>query len=131
MHTSHVDVIEASHQNWASSLISANLTLPINSFLKLTTIFVVWHSADNLYKQFGPRSGLTECWPLIWNYVIWHSDGIFSCFCRRLLTFFKINFFKIFFQKHYQSVKWFGSISESLLYRSWSGSKLVAKVISR
>ena len=27
-----------------------------------------------------------------------------SCFCCRLLNFFKINFFKIYFQEHYQGV---------------------------
>ena len=40
--------------------------------------------------------------------------GNFSCFYCLLLTFFKnhmINFFKRFFQEHYQSLKWFGSIS--------------------
>ena len=35
----------------------------------------------------------------------------FSCFCCHQLTFFKIKFFKIFFQEHYQSVKQFGSQS--------------------
>ena len=30
--------------------------------------------------------------------------GNFSCFCCRLLTFFKNKFFKKFFQEHYQSV---------------------------
>ena len=45
----------------------------------------------------------------------------FSCFNCRLLTFFKINFFKKFFQEHYQSVKQF--------CQSWYGSKLFAKVI--
>ena len=35
----------------------------------------------------------------------------FSCFCCCLLTFFKISFLEKFFQKHYQSVKQFGSIS--------------------
>ena len=36
--------------------------------------------------------------------------GSFSCFCCRLLTFFKINFFKNFFKEHYViSVKLFGS----------------------
>ena len=29
----------------------------------------------------------------------------FPCFCCPLLTFFKINIFKILFQEHYQSVK--------------------------
>ena len=34
--------------------------------------------------------------------------GNFSCFWCLLLTFFKINFFKKFFQEQYQSIKWFG-----------------------
>ena len=46
------------------------------------------------------------------------------------LIFFKINFFKKFFQKHYRNVKQFGSRSGLTLCRSWSGSKLFAKVIS-
>ena len=50
---------------------------------------------------------------------------------KSLLTFFKINFFKKFFQEHYQWVKRFGSKSGPTFCRSWSGSKLFAKVISR
>ena len=38
--------------------------------------------------------------------------GNFSCFYCRLLTYFKINIFKNFFQEHYHSVKQFGSRSE-------------------
>ena len=57
--------------------------------------------------------------------------GNFSFFCCRLLTFFKINFFEKFFQEHYQSVKQFGSRSGPTLCRSWSGSKLFAKVINK
>ena len=37
--------------------------------------------------------------------------GNFSCFCCRLLTFFKMNFFEKIFQEHYQSVKRLGSRS--------------------
>ena len=37
--------------------------------------------------------------------------GNFSCFCCRLLTFFKINFFKKYFQEHFHSVKLVGSRS--------------------
>ena len=51
--------------------------------------------------------------------------------CCRLLTFFKIIFFKKFFHEHYQNVKQFGSRSEPTLCRSWSGSNLFAKIISR
>ena len=56
--------------------------------------------------------------------------GNFSCFCCRLLTFFKINFFKKFFQKHI-SVKWLGYRTELNFCQSLSGSKLIAKIISR
>ena len=35
--------------------------------------------------------------------------GNFSCSCCRLLTFFKINFFKKFFEEQYQTLKRFGS----------------------
>ena len=38
--------------------------------------------------------------------------GNFSCFCCCVKIFFKINFFKKFFQEHYQSVKWFGFKSD-------------------
>ena len=55
--------------------------------------------------------------------------GNFSCFCRLLLFFFKINIFKKFFQIHYPCVKQFGSRSGRTFCRSWSGSKLFAKVI--
>ena len=37
--------------------------------------------------------------------------GNFSCFCCRLLTFFKIILFEKFFQEHYQSDERFGSRS--------------------
>ena len=54
-------------------------------------------------------------------------------FCCRLLTFFKINFFKKIFQEHYlyQSVKLFGSRSEPTFCPSLSASKQFAKIISR
>ena len=42
----------------------------------------------------------------------------FSCSCCRLLTLFKINFFKKFFHEHYQSVKQFGSRSGPTFCRS-------------
>ena len=57
--------------------------------------------------------------------------GNYSCFCCRLLTFFKMNFFKKIFQEHYQSVKQFGSRSGPMFCQSWSGSKLFAKVMIR
>ena len=57
--------------------------------------------------------------------------GNFSCFCCRLLTFFKINFFQKFFQEHCQSVKQFGPRSGPTFWWPWSWSKLFAKFISR
>ena len=33
-------------------------------------------SADNLFKQFGPRSSPTKCRGLIWIQSVWHSNGI-------------------------------------------------------
>ena len=57
--------------------------------------------------------------------------GNFSRFYCRLLSFFKINFFKKFFQKHYQSVKLYGSRSGPIFCPSWFGSKLFANVINR
>ena len=44
--------------------------------------------------------------------------------------FSKLSFWKKIFQEHYQSVKWFGSRSSPTFCRAWSGSKLLAKVIS-
>ena len=57
--------------------------------------------------------------------------GNFSCICCRMPTFFKISFFKNFFQKHLQSVRWFGSRSGPTHCQSWSGSKLFENIISR
>ena len=47
------------------------------------------------------------------------------------VDFFKSNLFKNSFQEHYHSVKLFGSWSGPTLCRTWSESKLFAKVISR
>ena len=44
--------------------------------------------------------------------------------------FFKDYFFTIFFQEHYQSVKQFGLRFDRTFCWAWSGSKLLAKVIS-
>ena len=57
--------------------------------------------------------------------------GNFLCFCCRLLTFSKLSFSHKKNPKHYQSVKLFGSSSGPTFCRSWSESKLFAKVIRR
>ena len=75
------------------------------------------------YWTFGPIQK-------IWNRKSLCMLGNFSCFCR-LLAFFKINFFKKFFQELYQSVIRFAYRSEPTFCCPWSGSKLFAKIISR
>ena len=70
--------------------------------------------------------------------LLFHCDHTFtfcmlgniSCFCCCVLTFFNIKIFKKFFQEQYQSVKRFESRSGPTYCRTWSGSKLFAKVIS-
>ena len=54
----------------------------------------------------------------------------FKSLCH-LLTFFLNNFPKKLFQKHYQSAKRFGPKSAQTFCQSWSGSSLIAKVISK
>ena len=51
--------------------------------------------------------------------------------CFRLQTFFQNIFLQKFFQEHYQNDKQFGPRSRLKFCRSWSGSKLFTKVISR
>ena len=56
--------------------------------------------------------------------------GNFSCFkLVYAYFFFKIIFFKQFFQGHKQGVKWFGSKIGWTFCPSWSGCKLFAKII--
>ena len=84
-----------------------------------------------LFQSWGHNLKFTEiysvCSYLFYLFACW----VILLLCCRLLIFFKINFFKIFFQEYYQSVKQFGSRSGPKKCRSWSGSKLFAKVISR
>ena len=74
------------------------------------------------------------CLPARHNLLQWSnslpSGKFFMDFCR-LLIFFKIDFFKKFFQEYHQSVKQFGSRSGPTFCPAWSGSKLFVKVISR
>ena len=57
--------------------------------------------------------------------------GLLLMFLLLSAVFFKINFFKKLFQKHYQNVKRFGSRSGPTFCRAWSRSKLFAKIMSR
>ena len=79
----------------------------------------------------GKYQNLT-CWPIL-LYCLLNLCMLsnFSCLCCRLLNFFKINFLKKLFQQYHQGVKQFGSRSGPTGCRSWSGSKLFVKVISR
>ena len=137
-------------------------------------------SADNLCKQFGPRSGPTKCraWSgsklfnnlmvflkeffkkvdfeknlqttkkhpklpsrqrakllftvniLKFDKLIYLHSHIKCCFCYRLLTFFKINFFKKFFQEHYQSVNQLTERTSALIWVQtvWKGYQQTKKV---
>ena len=78
--------------------------------------------------------------PLLISQVLWVFDVrsstiryLLECFFVVCWFFFKINFLrkKKIFQEHHQSVKKNGSRSGPTFCRSWSGSKLFAKVISR
>ena len=75
----------------------------INSSVMLGNYLQQMISADDIFKCifFLALKGLTLC-----------MLGNFSCLYCHLLTFYEINFFKIFFQEHYQCVKRFRSRSE-------------------
>ena len=64
----------------------------------------MWHWVYHVYHLFCSSYNLGD---LKVNCML----GNFSYFCCRLLTFFKIIFFKKFFQEHNQSIKRFGSRS--------------------
>ena len=55
----------------------------------LLTLCLIVSAADYIWKQFGPRSGLTECL-LIWIQMVWHSDGILERFFQKRLILKKI-----------------------------------------
>ena len=63
-------------------------------------------------------------------YISFPPGKSFILFCL-LLIFFKINFFQKLFQEYQLSVKQIESRSGRTFCRTWSGSKLFAKVISR
>ena len=66
-----------------------------------------------------------------WKCISSLLAGSILCFCCRLLTFFIINFSKNIFLEHYQNIKRLKTRSGLAFCRSWFGSKLFAKVISR
>ena len=57
------------------------------------------------FRELQLRAGLDG---YRWLPVTLYMLGFFSCICCHLLTFFKVNFFRIFVQKYYQNVKQFG-----------------------
>ena len=75
-------------------------------------------SADNLCKQFGPRSGPTKVSGLIWNWTVWHSEGSPERFFR-----------KKWFWKNQQTTKKVGKNTQSA--KSWSTGGLFLGKISR
>ena len=125
---------------------SRNLFIPFSKVCGLKNMFIEYRwllsSADNLCKQFGPRSGPTDLgsWSgskrlTFFKINFGLRSGSTDCGSwsgSKLLTFFKIIFFsKKQFQEQYQSVKRFGSKSGPTFCRSWSGFKMFSKVTSR
>ena len=80
-----------------------------------------------VFSRRGPYYLLLEYKKVDWLETSSLHAGYFSCFCCRLLPFFKINFFKKLFQKHFQSVKQFRSRSGPTQCRSWSRVQTVCK----
>ena len=71
----------------------------------------------------------SDKWLLVppwWLFILSSSLKAFVVDCW---LFFKINFFKKYFQDQYQSVRQLGFRSRPTFCQSWSGSKLFAKVI--
>ena len=107
----------------------------------LKKLHVFWKkSADDKKHENFPECNIKMLPSKVWVFyfgilcIPWPRNCMLcncSCFCCPLLTFFKINFFKKFFQQNYQSGKQLGFRSGPTFCRSWSGSKLFAKVISR
>ena len=131
---------------WMKNLAQLHITIPQVRIEPTTGYFLISipMSLNLLYRQSGhamTKELFSEKWHVLniknmfwWRnkYAMYSSSGLpllpyifavtfrmqgnFSCFCCRLLPFFKINFFKKFY--HYQSVKWFRSRSGPTFSRS-------------
>ena len=80
----------------------------------LIWIKIVWHS-DGIPERIFQKSwfltkGMNIFFLCFKKWPTLCMMGNFSCFCCHLLTFFKINLFKKFFQRHYQTVKLFSKV---------------------
>ena len=88
--------------SWSTLFVSIlDSSVMLGNYLQQTA------SADDIFRcifLFGALRVNTDSEHLLTLCML----GNFSCFCCRLLTFFKFNFFKKFFQGHYHSVKLFG-----------------------
>ena len=108
---------------WASSLVRS-LKLLVHGCLQLIQAALI---LDIVSKYLYTTAVLIDWIPIV--YLICML-GNFVCFCCRLLIFFRINFFKQFFQEYHQSVKQLGSSSGLKFCWVWSGSILFTKIIS-
>ena len=109
-------------QQWPKSDFASilNSSVMLGNYLQQTT------SADNIFRCII-FLGALRVKSFHFNSVCWIISNASVVF---YWLFFKINFFKKSFLEHNQSVKWFGSRSKQIFCRSWSKSKLFAKVIS-
>ena len=90
---------------------------------KIAELVTLSHFDNDIYGCFGStpiKPNYFACWVIVHTFVV---------VCK--LLFSKLTFFQKFFQEHYQNVKRFGSKWGPTERRSWSGSKLFAKAISR
>ena len=82
---------------WASPLYFGNYCIGDQQRLRLAGVSapnLLVSSADNLYKQFGPRSGPTKC-------QAWSGSKLFDA----LIVFLKEFFEKVDFEKNHQTTK--------------------------
>ena len=119
-----------------------NLLPADNSHEKLCLICYFWKSSKILncrllqiigcalrVKEMGIHHSSKKCELLRLNMAINSACWvIFHAFSWSANFFFKINYFKKFFQEYHQSVKQFGSRSGPTFCLAWSGSKLFTKV---
>ena len=99
-------------------VLSSTMVLPVRHVPVKTTVGV--RLTNTLVKPDASKYlfQFIACWVILHAFL---SSAVF----------FKITFFKKFFQEYQQNVKQFGSRSGRTNRRAWSGSKLFAKVISR
>ena len=82
-------------------------TAPIGAVCSGSTLFASILNSSVILDNYLQRTTLADNIFFLARPSFLCMLGNFSCFCCRLLTFYKINFFKKLFQEHYQNVKQF------------------------